>query len=866
MYSALPAFVACYFLFVGVLVIQQNGKDPLARIFFAICLTTFGWQACWALLFKFKSEHDALVLAKLGWAFILFLPTTLYHFLTVLSDKKGELRAVYCSYVFSFLLLISLLFTDSLISGLYPYYWGYYPKAGTLHPLHVLQTTIVVLRGLYITFRAQSSTTDHRIKSQLSYCIIAILIYLLAAVDYLCNYGVEFYPPGIIFTTIGLTIISYTIVRYHLLDVPTAISIAITRFIIYSIFSVLFSVGHLLITGELLPQRLTLFFSEIAFIIFCCECYSYAKERVQSLSHGFLVKERKKQLEGIRILTKNLSNQLSIRHLKAFLEEFFNNNLESNVLGFYLKEDQVFPEKSGDANDGAINNSYVLINAADPFDQIEEGNQVITKVWIDKEFLNRIIAHKSYVKIEESIPTDISKNASLVPFLINEKLVGFIITSNQHGHFNNWHYEVFNILTTQLAVILDRIFAYKKLSYHKEKSHQDQLKAKETQAKEIAHEIRGPLSAVSLNIDDAFSKIFANQKEDGAVVLSQVEAKEISEKGRLVARVVNRAHEKIDRILAKARGEKVEIKRAFLSAKRELEEAIVECGFKEKSHREKVTLSVKDDFIFKVNETQFMQVIHNLIKNALDFVDKKPDLTVTISTEINENNNIIHIQDTGPGMPEEVRAKLYKGAEITSGKVGGTGVGSNVCKEIMTEFGGDITCDSELGKGTRINLLFPKLSPEELSKANNTHANFERKSEGTVDFDFSSYAFIIVDDNESVLKGAVGYAERKLKGARVDGASTIAEAINLLSKNKYDGILLDIVFDDNPRAGIEIAIQIKNNPNIADKNKDAPLICVSGDRDEEALKEGGFDDYLGKIIPSTFMPMMEKWFGKKKKS
>lgn len=857
MYSALPAFVACYFLFVGVLVLQQNGKDSLARIFFAICLTTFGWQASWSLLFKFKSEHDALVLAKLGWAFILFLPTTLYHFLSILSNKRGELRAVYCSYAFSFLLLISLLFTDSLISGLYPYYWGYYPKAGLLHPLHVLQTTIVVLRGLYITYRAQCSAADHRIKSQLSYCIIAILVYLFASVDYLCNYGIEFYPPGIIFITIGLTLISYTIVRYHLLDVPTAISIAITRFVIYSIFSVLFIAGHLLVTGKPFPERLTVLFSEIAFIIFCCECYSYAKEKVQSLSHGFLVKERKKQLEGIRILTKNLSNQLSIRHLKAFLEDYFSNNLESKVLGFYLKEDQLFPERHGEANGSTISSSYVLVNTADPFDQIEEENSSFTKVGIDKEFLARIISHRSYVKIDEDILADKSKNASLVPFLINENLVGFIIASSKHGHFSNWHYEVFNILTTQLAIILDRIFAYKKLSYQKEKFHREQIKNKELLARAIAHEMRNPLSAVSLNIDDAFSTIFANKKEDGSVVLSEVEAIEITKKERLLVKVTNRAHEKINRILAESRGQKIEVRQEFLSAKQELEEAITEYGFQEKAHRDKVILNVKDDFIFKGNETQFLQVIENLIKNALDLLKEKPDLTVTISTEITESSNIIHVQDTGPGMPEEVRAKLYQGEKVTSGKEGGTGIGSNVCKQIMTEFGGNIICTSEVGKGTRIDLLFTKLTPEELEEVGKVRTNYEKNSSNPTT-DFSSYSLIIIDDNKAVLKGAVGFVQRKLK-CRVDSASTIEEAISLLSQNKYDFILLDIVFDDNPRAGIEIAHQIKNNPNIANKNKDAPLICVSGDKDEEALKEGEFDDYLGKIMPSTLMPMIEKW-------
>ncbi len=222
MYSILPAAISLLFLGYGFYALASRGFNLITGSFFLLCLTTFFWQGTWAVLFQAKDPATVIILVKLGYFFILFRPTCMYHFLTEITGSTKERRYVYISYALAALMAIFLIFTDQFISGYYHYFWGYYPKAGTLHPLHVAQTVYVALRALYITWRAQSTASDY-MQTRLRLCLTADLIYLFAAVDYLCNYGFEFYPPGVIFIAIALGLLTIAIVKYDLFS-PMALA------------------------------------------------------------------------------------------------------------------------------------------------------------------------------------------------------------------------------------------------------------------------------------------------------------------------------------------------------------------------------------------------------------------------------------------------------------------------------------------------------------------------------------------------------------------------------------------------------------------------------------------------------------------
>jgi PAS domain S-box-containing protein len=102
---------------------------------------------------------------------------------------------------------------------------------------------------------------------------------------------------------------------------------------------------------------------------------------------------------------------------------------------------------------------------------------------------------------------------------------------------------------------------------------------------------------------------------------------------------------------------------------------------------------------------QMRQVMLNLIKNAKEAMPKGGILTVRTKRE--EDKVLILIQDTGLGIPEEIRDKIFEAFFTTKQKVKGVGLGLSVCYGIIKDHGGEIKVESEEGKGTTFTIRLP---------------------------------------------------------------------------------------------------------------------------------------------------------------
>jgi len=102
---------------------------------------------------------------------------------------------------------------------------------------------------------------------------------------------------------------------------------------------------------------------------------------------------------------------------------------------------------------------------------------------------------------------------------------------------------------------------------------------------------------------------------------------------------------------------------------------------------------------------QMRQVMLNLIKNAKEAMPKGGNLFIRTGKE--DNRVLIHIQDTGMGIPEEIRDKIFEAFFTTKQKVKGVGLGLSVCYGIIKDHGGEIKVESEEGKGTTFVISLP---------------------------------------------------------------------------------------------------------------------------------------------------------------
>lgn len=140
------------------------------------------------------------------------------------------------------------------------------------------------------------------------------------------------------------------------------------------------------------------------------------------------------------------------------------------------------------------------------------------------------------------------------------------------------------------------------------------------------------------------------------------------------------------------------IKRVNILMKHELKNAYIYMN---------VVMKTDENQIIKGNVNSLLQVVNNMISNAIQAYEGKHDQNIEMIVNKKENNIVISITDFAGGLPKEVQDRLFKEMVTTKGK-NGTGLGLYMSySNIKAHFGGDITYITEAGKGTTFNIIIP---------------------------------------------------------------------------------------------------------------------------------------------------------------
>lgn len=122
--------------------------------------------------------------------------------------------------------------------------------------------------------------------------------------------------------------------------------------------------------------------------------------------------------------------------------------------------------------------------------------------------------------------------------------------------------------------------------------------------------------------------------------------------------------------------------------------------------KNKITLVKEMGFkgMVKLDQDKMVRVFYNIASNARDAMSEGGSLTVTAA----EQDGFVRIsfKDTGSGMPEEVKNRIFE-PFMTYGKKHGTGLGMSIVKKVIDDHGGKIEIESEVGKGTTITIHLP---------------------------------------------------------------------------------------------------------------------------------------------------------------
>lgn len=229
----------------------------------------------------------------------------------------------------------------------------------------------------------------------------------------------------------------------------------------------------------------------------------------------------------------------------------------------------------------------------------------------------------------------------------------------------------------------------------------EQLASLTTLAAGVAHEIKNPLGSISIYVQ-LIEKIIKKNMDDDCQCY-----KDFREYSDIIKEEISRLEETINSFLFSVRKlelniEDVNINELILSTvsflKYEIEKNNVNIDIK----------FDKDNLILKLDEKYIKQSLINIIQNAIDAMsenkdDNKKYIYITLKTI--DNYAVISIKDTGIGMKEDTINKIFEPYFTT--KRHGTGLGLTNVVRIIEAHNGNITIESEYGKGSEFIIKLP---------------------------------------------------------------------------------------------------------------------------------------------------------------
>jgi signal transduction histidine kinase len=213
----------------------------------------------------------------------------------------------------------------------------------------------------------------------------------------------------------------------------------------------------------------------------------------------------------------------------------------------------------------------------------------------------------------------------------------------------------------------------------------------------ISHDLKSPLVTIQ-----GFATRFVKYIAEGSREKSEDAA-------RRVQNAAKRMGELIDDVLELSRVGRKFGQRKVLNPTEEIERLKEDLqGVLDEA---KATLVIKPGLPPVTADTgEIRQVFQNLISNAIRYACRVPGKTITIGSKALEHENLICVQDEGPGIPKEYHTKIFQLFQRLNNDKEGTGLGLAIVAKIMKNLGGRAWVESEEGKGSVFWLAFPKLS------------------------------------------------------------------------------------------------------------------------------------------------------------
>jgi signal transduction histidine kinase/ActR/RegA family two-component response regulator len=257
------------------------------------------------------------------------------------------------------------------------------------------------------------------------------------------------------------------------------------------------------------------------------------------------------------------------------------------------------------------------------------------------------------------------------------------------------------------------------------------------------------------------------------------------------------------------------------------------------------------------------QVLLNLVGNAIKFTEEGTVEIQVSNTALSEGNNelVVSVVDTGIGIPLEATEKLFspfsQADSSTTRRFGGTGLGLAICKRLVDLMKGELTVESEPGRGTSFTM---RLRLKNGAVDDSVRASMRITSSALAAVGSPGKSRVLLAEDNAINRMIVTAHLKKL-GLKIDVAQNGEEALTAHFKRPYDLVLMDCqmpVMD-----GFEATRRIRLWEGDLRRTSIIALTAnaFSGDRDE--CFKAGMDHYLSKpVAGEDLRDVIVRWLAK----
>ena len=285
-----------------------------------------------------------------------------------------------------------------------------------------------------------------------------------------------------------------------------------------------------------------------------------------------------------------------------------------------------------------------------------------------------------------------SKKETLLPVVSNDEIGDLVIAFNDIQKLNN---EQIEDIHNKQNMLIER----------------ERLASLGQMVGGIAHSLKTPIFSVSGGVTELTDLVKEFDDSIGNPTVNDQDMHEIAKDMNVWLQKIRTQISYMSEVITTVKGQAVSlsgddtveftIKELFghthILMKHELQSALVTLNIINK---------VDDNTILKGNINSLVQVLNNLISNAIQSYKKEPNKSIDLIAEIEKNDILIKVKDYGPGIPENIREKLFKEMITTKGKEG-TGLGIFMSYSmIKAKFNGDMRFETS-NKGTEFIINIP---------------------------------------------------------------------------------------------------------------------------------------------------------------